>query len=101
LSIFCHYFTTKGDITTQLEFENTCYGISLVEGKTLLLPMIKETFFWFKISRVIKDFMIQGGDPTGSGGGTAGYAFKDEVTGLTKVVFWLWPTLVQRNHSIL
>lgn len=30
--------------------------------------------------RVIKDFMIQGGDPTGSGFGGPGYAIKDEFT---------------------
>jgi len=30
--------------------------------------------------RVIKDFMIQGGDPTGTGGGGPGYKIKDEFT---------------------
>jgi peptidyl-prolyl cis-trans isomerase B (cyclophilin B) len=29
--------------------------------------------------RVIADFMIQGGDPTGTGGGDAGYKFEDEL----------------------
>ena len=31
--------------------------------------------------RVIADFMIQGGDPTGSGRGGPGYRFEDEVEG--------------------
>ena len=31
--------------------------------------------------RVISDFMIQGGDPTGSGRGGPGYRFEDEVQG--------------------
>jgi peptidyl-prolyl cis-trans isomerase B (cyclophilin B) len=30
--------------------------------------------------RVISDFMIQGGDPTGKGAGGPGYRFEDEVT---------------------
>jgi len=31
--------------------------------------------------RVIKDFVIQGGDPTGRGSGGPGYRFRDEVMG--------------------
>ena len=31
--------------------------------------------------RVISDFMVQGGDPTGTGGGDPGYKFEDEVDG--------------------
>ncbi|OGP20026.1 MAG: peptidylprolyl isomerase [Deltaproteobacteria bacterium GWA2_57_13] len=31
--------------------------------------------------RVIRDFMIQGGDPTGTGRGGPGYTFEDEVVG--------------------
>src|ERR1700685_2652871 len=31
--------------------------------------------------RVIADFMVQGGDPTGSGRGGPGYKFEDEVKG--------------------
>ncbi len=32
-----------------------------------------------KFHRVIADFMIQGGDPTGTGSGGPGYAFQDEI----------------------
>src|SRR5436190_16405594 len=31
--------------------------------------------------RVIADFMVQGGDPTGTGGGGPGYRFEDEFKG--------------------
>jgi peptidyl-prolyl cis-trans isomerase B (cyclophilin B) len=34
-----------------------------------------------KFHRVIADFMVQGGDPTGSGSGGPGYKFADEVKG--------------------
>lgn len=33
-----------------------------------------------KFHRVIEDFMIQGGDPTGTGRGGPGYRFNDELT---------------------
>ena len=32
-----------------------------------------------KFHRVIKDFMVQGGDPTGTGRGDPGYRFEDEL----------------------
>ena len=32
-----------------------------------------------KFHRVISDFMVQGGDPTGTGSGGPGYKFEDEV----------------------
>jgi len=34
-----------------------------------------------KFHRVIADFMIQGGDPTGTGRGGPGYSFQDELAG--------------------
>ena len=34
-----------------------------------------------KFHRVIEDFMVQGGDPTGTGAGGPGYRFQDETVG--------------------
>jgi len=77
--------TNKGDIVLLLEFEkmpNTVANfISLAEGNN---PKVDEKFkgkaFYdgIKFHRVIKDFMIQSGDPDGKGSGGPGYKFEDE-----------------------
>lgn len=78
--------TNKGTITVQLEFEKTpitvASFVSLAEGKnTFVSEQFKGKPFFqnLKWHRVIKDFMIQGGDPLGNGSGDTGYKFKDEI----------------------
>ena len=45
------------------------------EGEPASGPLYSETVF----HRIIKNFMIQGGDPRGNGTGGPGYQFKDEI----------------------
>ncbi len=83
--IFADIQTTKGDIVVQLYHEATpvtvANFVSLAEGNN---PFVDEKYkdlnYYDGIifHRVIKDFMIQGGDPDGTGRGNPGYKFKDE-----------------------
>jgi peptidyl-prolyl cis-trans isomerase A (cyclophilin A) len=87
--IYAEFETSKGKIVVQLEYKKApvtvANFITLIEGTN---PQVSENFkgkkFYdgLKFHRVIKDFMIQGGDPAGNGSGGPGYAFKDEFTDL-------------------
>ncbi len=66
--------TTMGDIVIELDA-----GMPITTGN--FKKLVGEKFYDGTIfHRVIEDFMIQGGDPTGSGRGGPGYTIKDEFT---------------------
>jgi len=77
--------TTKGKIKLSLEFEKTPLTVTsfvgLAEGKIKnTVKELGEPFYnGIVFHRVIADFMIQGGDPTGTGAGGPGYDFPDEI----------------------
>ena len=82
--IYAEIVTNKGKILLMLEYEKTpmtvANFVALAEGK---MPnnakSIGEPYFdGNKFHRVIKDFMIQGGDPQSIGSASLGYKFKDE-----------------------
>ncbi|KKR33198.1 MAG: Peptidyl-prolyl cis-trans isomerase [Candidatus Gottesmanbacteria bacterium GW2011_GWC2_39_8] len=65
--------TTDGDITVELDTKNTPVTANN------FVTLARSNFYDNTVfHRVIKDFMIQGGDPGGDGTGGPGYKFDDE-----------------------
>lgn len=78
--------TNKGDMVVKLFYKQTpvtvANFVSLAEGtNTYVIDSLKGKPYYDGViyHRVIKDFMIQGGDPTATGSGNPGYKFKDEI----------------------
>ena len=66
--------TNKGDI------EGTLFASKTPMTCANYLNLAKKGFYdGLTFHRVIKDFMIQGGDPNGTGTGGPGYKFADEI----------------------
>ncbi|MEO7978966.1 peptidylprolyl isomerase [Flavobacterium sp.] len=82
--------TNKGHIIVELDYKKApitvANFVTLAEGKNEFITdenLKKKPFFdGLKFHRVIEDFMIQTGDPLGTGSGDTGYKFKDEITDL-------------------
>jgi peptidyl-prolyl cis-trans isomerase A (cyclophilin A) len=76
--IYAAFDTTEGSFKVKLFADKAPLTVqnfvSLAEGTKTGLPFYDGTVF----HRVIPDFMIQGGDPEGTGRGGPGYKFADE-----------------------
>ena len=83
--LYAKFHTSKGNILVELEFEKTpgTVGnfVGLAEGnlENKARPQGEPYYDDLKFHRVIPDFMVQGGDPKGTGVGGPGYQFEDEI----------------------
>jgi len=83
--IYAKIKTNRGMITVKLEYEKAPMTVAnfvgLAEGKVKNTAKPEGTPYFDGISfhRVLADFMIQGGDPTGTGSSGPGYSFADEI----------------------
>jgi peptidylprolyl isomerase len=79
--LFAVIDTTRGQIVIKLAYDKVPLTVSnftaLAEG-TMATAKGKPFYDGLTFHRVIADFMIQGGDPTGTGRGGPGYKFRDE-----------------------
>jgi peptidylprolyl isomerase len=85
--IYAKFETSKGDILIELDVAKAPMTagnfIALAEGTmpTVSEEMKGKPFYdGLKFHRVIPEFMIQGGDPEGTGNGGPGYEFPNEVS---------------------
>ncbi|WP_298330865.1 peptidylprolyl isomerase [Dokdonia sp. Asnod3-C12] len=85
--LYAEIITDKGTMVAELFYNDApatvANFVALAEGTHPLADSTyagKPFYNGLTFHRIIKDFMIQGGDPTGTGSGDPGYKFFDELT---------------------
>jgi len=83
--IYAEFITTKGTMLAKLAFDKApitvANFVALAEGENTLVDSIykgKKFYNGTIFHRIIDSFMIQAGDPLGTGEGNPGYRFNDE-----------------------
>ncbi len=83
--IYAEITTNKGTMVARLHYKKvpvtSANFISLAEGTNTFVDSIYKNKKFYNgtiFHRVVNDFMIQGGDPKGTGQGNPGYRFMDE-----------------------
>jgi len=90
--LYAHFATTEGNFTTRFFEEDAprtvANFVGLAQGSidpATGKPGTSKPFYdGLTFHRIIKDFMIQGGDPRGNGTGGPGYKFADEISSKRK-----------------
>ena len=80
--LYAKISTERGDILLRLFYDKTPLTVINFAGLAMgtVGPKKGQPFYdGLTFHRVIADFMIQGGCPLGTGSGTPGYAFPDEI----------------------
>ena len=73
MSLIAHFDTDRGPIRIELAADKAPLTVAN------FVNLAKRGFYdGLNFHRVIADFMVQGGDPTGTGRGGPGYRFEDE-----------------------
>ncbi|MEO6348420.1 MAG: peptidylprolyl isomerase, partial [Aquaticitalea sp.] len=85
--LYAEIVTNKGTMVLELEYKKApitvANFVSLAEGTNTLVDSTfkgKKYYNGLTFHRIIDEFMIQGGDPTGTGSGSPGYKFNDEIS---------------------
>lgn len=89
--IYAEFVTNKGTFVAKLYHDatplTTASFVALAEGTNEMVDSVykgKPFYNGLIFHRIIKDFMIQGGDPNGDGSGNPGYRFPDEIVDTLK-----------------
>lgn len=93
--LYSEVTTPRGTVVAKLFYRQVPMTVAnyvgLAEGTLGPATGGKPFFDGLTFHRVVADFVVQGGDPTGTGSGDAGYLFPDEIT----------PALLHRGPGVV